>query len=123
MKKLNGLLSPDLLQKVQQLEYYDSILSTFLAAPLLEHTTVTRIQENTLYILADTQTWASNLQYYKKDLANRFSVELKTPIQSVVIKIGTAKALERKKERNAEPDQGKETNPHRIRLRKLLKEL
>ncbi len=123
MKKLGGLLSPDLQQKVQQLDHYNAILRSFLAAPLLEHITVTRIYENKLYLLVTTQTWASNLQYYKKDLAKRFADELGIPIHSVVIKIDTSKVIERKKERNTKSEQGKETNPHRIRLRKLLKKL
>ncbi|RUM93822.1 MAG: hypothetical protein DSZ28_06400 [Thiothrix sp.] len=123
MKKLDGFLSVDLRHKVQQLERYDSILKSFLATPLLEHVAVTRIHANKLYLLTDTQTWASNLQYYKKDLAKRFSAELGLSIQSVVIKIDTGKVIERKEQKNAKADLGKEINPHRIRLRKLLKEL
>ena len=124
MKKLSGFLSPDLQQKVQQLDRYDSILRSFLAAPLLEHTAVTRIHENTLYLLVDTPTWASNLQYYKKDLAKRFSAELDFPIRSVAIKIDTSRVIERKGgQRDVKINQGKASNPHRIRLRQLLKKL
>ncbi len=122
MKKLGDLLSTDLQHIISQQECYDSILKSFLASPLIEHTTVTRIHENKLYLLVDTHTWAGNLQYYKNDLAKRFSAELGLPIQSVIIKVNAGKVIEQEKQRDAEPAR-KEINPHRIRLRALLKEL
>jgi len=123
MKKLGGFLSTDVRQKVQQLEQYDSILRSFLAPPLLEHTVVTRIHENTLYLLVDTQTWASNLQYYKNDLAKRFSAELSLPIRSVVIKTDPGRVKKKKGPTDVKVNPGETINPHRIRLRQLLKKL
>ena len=123
MKKLGGFLSTDLQHIILQRKRYDSILKSFLASPLIEHTTVTHIHENKLYLLVDTHTWASNLLYYKNDLAKRFSAELGLPIQSVIIKVNAGKVIEQKKQRDVKPDIGKEINPHRIRLRALLKEL
>jgi len=123
MKKISGFLSTDLQHIILQRERYDSILKSFLARPLIEHTTVTRIHENKLYLLVDTHTWASNLQYYKNDLAKRFSAELGHPIQSVIIKVNAGnKVIEQKKQRDVKPDR-KEIIPQRIRLRALLKKL
>ncbi len=123
MKKLASFLSFELQHSAQQLKDYDTILKSFLASPLLEHAVVTRIHENKLYLLTDTQTWASNLQYYKEDLAKRFSTALGLPIHSVVIKIDTRKVPHSDTREKPAANQGKATNPHRIRLRKLLKEL
>jgi AraC-like DNA-binding protein len=124
MKRLNGFLPSNLQAKVQLQERYNSILRSFLASPLCDHTKVTRIQENKLYLLVDTQAWASNLQYYKKDLAKRFTDALGTPIQSVVIKTDTAKRVAKDEGSDKKPDQeGAAENPHRLRLKELLKKL
>jgi hypothetical protein len=121
MRQLHGFLSLNIQQKVQLLEHYDSILKSFLAAPLPEHVVVTRIHEETLHLLVDTQTWANNLHYYKSDLAKRFSSELNTPIQSVMIRVDSSIRIQKKKPVGIAPK--KVTNPHRLHLRKILKKL
>lgn len=123
MKQLRGFLPQDLQDKVQRLERYDAVLESVLAAPLSTHVKVTQIHANKLCLLADTQTWANNLQYYKKDLAKRFTDATGIPIQSVSIRIDTCKGMQRKEQAESKTDQAQETNPDRLRLRKLLREL
>lgn len=69
--KHEGKALINLLQKVDKLREFDYLLSQYLEASIVAHCKVANLQNNTLIVIADNGSWATQFRFQVPDLLEK----------------------------------------------------
>ena len=125
MQRLNQLIPPLVYAQLNELRQMQKLVARSIPEKLGNHAQVTGIENLTLTITADTQSWANNLRYAQQQIIDALNASTDKDGWRIKIRIKSASVNGFVIEPQSRPAEDHTTDPinERVRLRNLLKRI
>lgn len=88
MKPVRGALPPRILQQISILSRIEEILQECLPAACRPHCRASRLEDGTLYLVADSAAWRARLHFHSAGIIRHFKRLGKFPVEHVRVRVG-----------------------------------
>lgn len=121
MKPIKYLISRETRRKIGQRRQLEFIVSNATPAPLNSHISASEINGTLLHVLADSQAWASEFRYRKREIIARLSNYGDIEVTDIRVRVSRPTDQPSHPKRPSTKRQSISTvNPHIARMREIL---